>query len=115
MKTLTKALGYTVVVLALAYLLATLPFGSPREWDSVRSGMTRDEANRLLNVHPWQAANEAYLVFRKAGLRTWYIDVAFTEDDVASVRVFHEDLHDEVLGDVRRVWAYRLAAKRSDD
>jgi len=101
-----KLLSVVFVSILITYLVATLPFEKPRNWQAVAPGMSRAHSNEILQVHPWQANNTAYLVYEKRGLRTWYIDVSFEEDKVSAVRTFHKDLHDEIVEEISYVWAY---------
>lgn len=90
----------------IVYLCLTVPFGAPSHWQGIEPGVSRAQSNERLQVAAWQADNEAYLVFEKRGLRTWYIDVSFEADEVTSVRIFHEDLHDELIESVFYLWSY---------
>jgi hypothetical protein len=101
-----KLLSVVLVLILITYLMATLPFEKPRNWQAVAPGMSRAHSNEILQVHPWQASNTAYLVYEKRGLRTWYMDVSFEEDDVSAVRIFHKDTHDEIIEEIFYVWAY---------
>lgn len=102
----TFLLPLAMIVSVAGYLLATIAFDHPKHWDDVRPGLTRAQANELLDVYPWQADNSAYLVFDKRGLRSWYIDVSFGDDTVSAVSIFHEDLHEEIVTEIRRVFLY---------
>jgi hypothetical protein len=101
-----KFLSVVFVSILITYLVATLPFEKPCNWQVVAPGMSRTHSNEILQVYPWQANNTAYLVYEKRGLRTWYIEVSFEEDEVSAVRIFHEDLHDEIVEEIFYVWAY---------
>jgi hypothetical protein len=89
-----------------SYLLLTVPTNYPAKWDHVRQGMKREKANAILSPWDWQNQNSAYMIESKSWLRLWRIDVNFTQDEVSSVRIYHEDPHETLCKDVLYVLSY---------
>jgi hypothetical protein len=95
-----------VTAVICSYLLLTVPTSYPAKWDHVSQGMKRDKANALLSPWDWQEENSTYMLESRSWLRLWRIDVYFTEDEVSSVRIYHEDPHETLYKEILYILSY---------
>lgn len=88
-----------------SYLLLTVPFGYPEEWDRIEKGMTRLEVCEavgfpLEELRELDRAPDPTRLFRdhqivKRGFRKWVLFLNFTEGKVSEITIFKHDLHED--------------------
>jgi len=89
-----------------SYLLLTVPTSYPAKWDHVSKGMKREKVNAILLPWDWQEENSSYMLESRSWFRLWRIDVNLTEDEVSSVRIYHEDPHETLCNDILYVLSH---------
>ena len=101
-----------VPLLVLGYVGLTGPMPHPEAWSRVEVGMTRAAANKILDRGGMTATTNEYMLYRRVGLRLWWLNVSFQSDRVSRVRITAEDPHDTLIQEINYLRAYLPRAIR---
>ena len=96
----------TISFLVIAYLLLTAAMPHPEAWSRVEEGMARDEANSILYPGGTTSIKNEYVLYRRVGLRLWWLNITFESNRVARVRISAEDPHDTLIQEIDYIRAY---------
>lgn len=104
----SKLIILLFVILLATYIALTTFTSYPNEWNQVRVGMLRETANSILNPADWHKKNGAYMLEYRSMLRLWRIDVNFETDKVTATKIYWQDPHQYIIGEIH----YMLAEMR---